>query len=99
MIIKKYGPLAAIYAPDVGEVVHARRSIADKYVRAVVLHVRRVGEGLLEFKLEWRESDPATGGDGYPPVIAGQVGWVRSRLDGHPPALIRQIPGGGPLSG
>lgn len=99
MLIKKYGEFAAIYAPDVGEVVHARRSIAHNYTRAVVLRVRRVGDGVLEVRVQWLADDPATGSSRTKPVMAGDTDLLTTRVDGYPPALIRQITGGGQLSG
>lgn len=100
MIIKPYGDLPRTYAPDVGEVVEARRTGKDRFVRAVVLHVRRRSADTLEVKVHWLESDLNAGATCHPgqtvsgaltPVIAGTVGWLRDRrLEGAPP-LIRQI--------
>lgn len=88
MIIKPYGDLPRMYAPDVGEVIEARRTPADKYVRAVVLSARRNREGHVRVKLQWMEDDPDAGSRNRAPIEAGTLGWVI--VDDGPP-LIRQI--------
>lgn len=87
MIIKKYGDIPATYAPDVGEVVMARKSPAGEFVRAAVLGVRRKRGGILEVKVQWLASSPAVA-EGDKPIIKGAVGWVQS---GDWPPLIKQI--------
>lgn len=79
MIIRKYGDIPATYAPDVTEVVEARKSPAGEYERAVVLHVSRTREGGLRVKVQW-----LTGPQKDAP------GWIVTRPDGWPP-MIRQI--------
>lgn len=92
MIIKPYGGLPRMYAPDVGEVVLARRSASDKFVRAVVLGAHRNRAGHLRVKLHWLESDPNAGRTDYrrlKPLVAGTTHAVVLVPD--MPPLIRQI--------
>lgn len=87
MIIKQYGDLPRAYAPDIGEVLEARLSVSDPWVRAVVTDVRRARGGVLRIKFVW---------------LATQVGCTAvrdavGRVYWHPvdgPPLIRQIDGG-----
>lgn len=112
MIIRKYGDLPVMYTPDVHEVVHARRSVSDKYVRAVVMKIRRRSADLVEFKVCWLETDlAAVFDDKGSPVMAGEMGSVYThparqgllikRLDkGGPPNVSRETSGGpGPATG
>ena len=95
MIIRKYGDMPVTYAPDVGEVVMARRSPAGKFVKAVVLKAQRRGDGQLRVKVQWLGSDPApvTTEAITNPIVEGSTGIVIHPLDGRPP-LIKQIPKG-----
>lgn len=96
-MIKKYGEFPPVYAPSAGEVLLARRSASDKWVRAVVLDARRNRAGGVRIKLQWLESDPNAlcGAPGREaPLEAGNVGWVVAR-DGMPP-LIKYISEGAP---
>jgi hypothetical protein len=101
VIIKPYGELPRVYAPDIGEIIYARRTPADKLTRAVVLDARRNRDGHLRVKLQWLESNPDAG-SGDPrfnePIRAGSYGWVVIKQDATPP-LIVQIDGGAPSDG
>lgn len=93
MIFKPYGDLPRTYAPDIGEVVEARRSVTARWVRAVVTGVRRLRDGQLKIRVQWIESDPDAGGADptrpIVPIVAGDVGYMMA--DGDGPPLIRQI--------
>lgn len=94
MIIKPYADLPRTYAPDVGEVVMARRTPADRFVRAVVLAVRRNRAGNLRIRMQWIESDPNAGAPEKrkdrvrKPIEAGTVGWV-TQVQGGPPLIVQ----------
>jgi hypothetical protein len=92
MIIRKYGDMPVTYAPDVGEVVMARRSPVAKFVKAVVLKAQRRGDGQLRVKVQWLGSDPApaTTEATVNPIVEGTTGIVIHPLDGRPP-MIKQI--------
>ena len=92
MIIKKYLDMPMTYAPDVGEVVLARRQVTDKYVKGVVLRVWRLRDGALKIKLVWLGSDPDAGHKGNP-IIEGEAGYVVAY---ERPQLIKQISKGRP---
>lgn len=102
MIIRAYGGIPITYAPDVGEVVLARRTPADKMVRAVVLDARRNRAGKLRVKLQWLDSDPDAGAPHNgprKPIVAGTLGWVVADMAPGMPPLIRQIDGGTKAAG
>lgn len=103
MIIKPYGDIPRTYAPDIGEVIQARRTAGDRFVRAVVLNVRRFGAEKLQLRVQWLEDDPHAGVAGHPldtktgervPIVAHTIGWVTQRLEEGAPPLIRQVDGG-----
>lgn len=89
MIIRKYRDLPAFYAPDIGEVVDARRSPGDVWTRAYVVRVQRKRGGNVKFTLCWLADDPQTVG-GKKPIVAHTMGYVNAPIDGWP-LLIRQI--------
>lgn len=87
MIIKPYGDLPRLYAPDIGEVIMARRSVSDKYIRAAVLDARRNRDGLLRIKVQWLEDNPyALRGDGRRdrPIVAGTTHALVIDPEAHP---------------
>lgn len=91
MIIRQYGHLPTTYAPDIGEVVQARRTPGDPLLRAVVLDVKRRRDGALRVKLQWLESNPNAGVLAPSPISEGDRGWVVDhRTPGDPP-LIQQV--------
>lgn len=100
MIIRQYAGLPTTYAPDVGEVVLARRTPADKFVRSVVLDVRRRPDGKLRVKVQWLADDDQAGyeTDRYPkaPIKSGTQGVVIMSTDPLDPRLIMQIDQGSP---
>lgn len=98
MIIKSYGDLPTTYAPDIGEVVLARRSRLDPYLRAVVLHVKRRRDRSLRIKLQWLESDPNAGWRVESPIVAGTTGVVIEPIDPTEPRHIMQVDRGQPTS-
>lgn len=61
MIIKPYAGLPRMYAPDIGEVILARRTPGDKFVKAVVVRAARNKAGNLRLKVHWLADDPAAG--------------------------------------
>lgn len=95
MIIRAYGDLPATYAPDIGEVILARRTPADRWLRAVVLTAKRNRAGDVRLKIQWLEDDPHAGAPkpGKPkvPIVAGSPGWVIDKRDPTEPRLIQQI--------
>ena len=101
MIFKAYGGLPITYAPDVGEVVMARRTPADNWVRAVVLNARRNREGNVKIKVQWMESDPGAGmrvgSEPRKPIVAGTPGFLV--IDPGEPPLIKHIDKGSPMAG
>lgn len=82
-----------MYAPDVGEVVEAKRGPSDRWTRAVVVRAYRNREGNLKVKVQWLEDDPTAGvGDhGRPrkPIVALSHSYMVIK-EGEPP-LVRQI--------
>ena len=100
MIIRGYGGIPLTYAPDVGEVVWARRTPVERWVRAAVLTVRRNKAGNLKITVWWLEDDPDAGsgyeGKGSKPIRANTRGWIEIRRGPGVPPLIRQIDGGAP---
>lgn len=89
MIIRAYAGLPRTYAPDVGEVVMARRTPVDQFTRAVVLAARRNKEGGVRVKVQWLADNPDAGASGPKPIVAGTIGWVVAPGIGAP--LIKQI--------
>lgn len=94
MIIKKYGDLPTAYAPDVGEVIYARRTPVDKWVKAVVLMAHRNRAGNLRIKVQWLGDDPDAGAPTrYRPRVeirAGEHAWVVVDKDPTAPRLVYQ---------
>lgn len=96
MIIKPHLDIPRTYAPDVGEIIEARRTPADKFIKAAVLDARRNRTGRLRVKLQWLEGDPDAGCPHVSrtrkrePIVALSVESVVVPPDGAPP-LIRQI--------
>lgn len=93
MIIRGYGQLPPTYAPDIGEVVLARRSNSARWLRAVVLGVKRRKTGGLWMKVHWLEDDPDPGTSNpryASPITAGGTGFIVHR----PPQafLVKQLP-------
>lgn len=78
-----------MYVPDVGEVVDARRSVADVWTRAYVIRVQRKRGGIIKFTVCWLGGNPETAG-GTVPIVAHTIGAIHAPLDGWP-LLIRQI--------
>lgn len=93
MIFRAYGDLPITYAPDVGEVIYARRTVADPWVLAVVLAVRRNKEGHARVKVFWLGDDPDAGLDrsDYPrrPIVANTIGFLV--MNPERPALIKRV--------
>lgn len=89
MIIRRYRDLPTVYVPDVGEVVEARRSVADVWTRAYVIRVQRLRGGTLKFTICWLADNPKAG-DGTSPIVAHTLGYVKCPPDDWSP-LIRQI--------
>lgn len=81
-----------MYVPDRGEIVDARRSVADTWTRALIVRVRRYRGETLKFLVCWLEDNPHSG-EGVVPIEAHTLGWIYTHLDDWPP-LIRQINGG-----
>lgn len=103
MIIKQYAGLPITYAPDIGEVLLARRTGVDKFVRAVVLDARRNRAGNVRVKVQWLDDDPDAGAP-MPyrervPVKAGDKGVIIVSTDPLDPRLIMQIDQGSAASG
>lgn len=95
MIIRPYGELPRTYAPDVGEVVEARRTPADKFIKAVVVNVTRNREGALRVRVQWLEDNPDAGAPDKrqrKPIKALSHGWIVVVND--MPPLLRQTSGG-----
>lgn len=78
MIIRKYGDLPMVLAPDIGEVITARRSVMDPWLRAVVTYVRRQSNGLIKLSVYWLEDSPEAGSQGPKPIKANTRGWIRA---------------------
>ena len=102
MIIRGYKGIPLTYTPDEGEIVLARRTPVDRWVRAVVLYVRRNSLGNLKITVWWLEDDPTAGTQGRgpeaTPIKADTKGWVELRRGPGVPPLIKQIPKGTPAS-
>ena len=78
-----------MYVPDVGEVVDARRSVADVWTRAYVVRVRRMRGRVMKFTICWLGDNPEAG-DKTHPIKAHTIGCVYCPLEGWP-LLVRQI--------
>lgn len=90
MIIRKYAQFPMTFVPDVGEVVMARRSPVDAWLRAVVTHVRRQRTGKIKLTVLWLDSDPHAGAQGPKPIVANTKGWVEFFPE-RQATLIRQL--------
>lgn len=93
MIIKAYGDLPVTYAPDIGEVIKARRTPTDKWVPAIVLHVKRVRGGHVRLKIQWLGDDPDAGAPEWrvkKPIVAGTTGPITYDPSPGAPRLIMQ---------
>lgn len=99
MIIRAYAGLPTTYAPDVGEIVEARRSASERFTRAVVLDVKRRPDGRVRVKVQWLGDDPTAGVTGNFPIKANTVGWVIFKRGPGEPPMIRQIDKGSPTAG
>lgn len=100
MIIRGYRGVPVTYTPDEGEIVLARRTPVDRWVRAAVLYVRRNSLGDLKVTVWWLEDDPDAG-TGYgdepsTPIEANTKGWLTIRRQPGAPPLIKQISRGTP---
>jgi hypothetical protein len=95
MIIRGYKGIPTTYAPDVGEVVWARRTPVESWVRAAILTIRRNSKGDLKFTVWWLEDDPDAGsgheGRGSKPIKAHTRGWIEVKRGPGVPPLIKQI--------
>jgi hypothetical protein len=93
MFFKAYGGLPITYAPDIGEVLYARRTPADRWTLAVVLSARRNRAGHVRLKVQWLEDNPDAGSvrSDYPrvPIKAHTTGVLV--LDPGKHALVRQV--------
>lgn len=76
MIIRKYGDRPQVMVPDIGEVIHGRRTKADPFTRAVVTWARRKRSGMIELRVHWLADCPTAGADGTAPIVAGETGWI-----------------------
>lgn len=90
MIIRQYGDYPITYVPDIGEVLYARRTKIEPFLKAIVLLARRRRDGAIRIKVQWLESNPDAGAWVESPIVAGTVGWVVSGLPGAP-RMIMQI--------
>lgn len=72
-MIRKYRQHPQVFVPDVGEVIMARRTPAETFLRAVVLRVRRLREGHIRVTVEWMEGDPDAGITKPWPIVPGGV--------------------------
>lgn len=86
MMIRKYRDIPATYAPDVNELIMARRSVVDGYTKARVVLVRRTRAGRIKIRLQWMEDNPGT----RTPIVKDTPGWVEVSNEWWPP-LIQQI--------
>jgi hypothetical protein len=93
MIFKAYGGLPITYAPDIGEVVYARRMPTDRWTLAVVLMARRNKEGHARVKVMWLGDDPDAGvqrTDRSPsPTVKHEIGFLVLDPDHLP--LIKRV--------
>lgn len=100
MIIRGYRGVPTTYTPDEGEIVLARRTPVDRWVRAAVLYVRRNSLGDLKVTVWWLEDDPDAGaghGDAASkPIEANTKGWLTIRRQPGVPPLVKQINRGTP---
>lgn len=88
-MIRRYGPLPALFVPDEGEVVLAARSKAGPFVRAAVTRVRRSARDYVRVDFVWLDSAPVSAsGTG---IMQGQKGNVYIHRDDVIP-LIRRVP-------
>lgn len=97
MIIKAYGGLPTMYAPDIGEVILARRSASDKFTSAVVIGAHRNRDANLQIKVQWLESDPLAvcGDPRYTRPVEANANDSIVIVEGMPP-LVQQIDEGTP---
>lgn len=90
MIIRKYAQYPMLLVPDVGEIVMARPTRMDPWLKAVIVHVRRRKNGNVSFTLWWLEDYPRPAKSGEPPIKAGQRGWITIHPD-RIGQVIRQL--------
>lgn len=90
MIIRKYRDIPAYWGPVRGEVIDARLSIANPWVRAVVTRVSRNRARMIRIDFVWLAGCDGPGS----PVVEGTKGHVTVGQDGRPP-LIRRVGRGG----
>ena len=89
-VIRKYGEYPQVLVPDIGEIVEARRSMAESFIKAVVIKHRRIRSGKIRTTVEWLEDDPHAGTNYPAPISVGDTGRVvfePDRMD----LMIRQI--------
>lgn len=64
----RYIRVADNYHPDRGEIIWARRTPVDRYLRAVVKTKWKQRDGFTKIHVVWLESDP----DADPPVVVAK---------------------------
>jgi hypothetical protein len=94
VIIRKYRQAPTMYVPDRGEIVDARRSVADTWTRALIVKVSRYRGETLKIMVCWLGDNP-NAGEGVSPIVAHTIGWIYCRTDAWLP-LIRQFNGSPP---
>ncbi len=72
------------YIPSTGEVVYARRSASDRYLRASVWKVWPEHLGVIKVGVVWLEDDLTLD----PPLLKATKGWLRARPW---PPLIKKV--------
>lgn len=60
------------YIPERGEIIWARRTPVDRYLRAVVRYRRRIRDGRWKIRVVWLESDHIV----KPPILVATDGWL-----------------------
>ncbi len=99
MFIRSYGNLPMMYAPDIGQVLEARRTAVDDWTRAAVVKAHRNRDGHLQVMVQWLEDNDQAGAPdrGQPrvPIVA----MTKDSLvlqEGMPP-LLRALDGDMPF--
>lgn len=85
MIIKGYAGRPPMEAPDLGEVLDARRTVLHPFTRAVVEKAWRGQHGELRLRVMWLEDNPAA------KAIKHGNGWLKIPQPLNKTFLVRRI--------
>lgn len=85
MIIRGYAGRPPMEAPDLGEVLDARRTATHPFTRAVVEKAWRGRRGELRLRVMWLEDNPAA------KAVKHTTGWLKIPQTLNKTPLVRRI--------